>query len=281
MMQNYKVQNMQADDIEIACQWAKKEGWGPGIDDPMTFYQADPNGFFKGVVEDKIVSVGSMVCYDSNFAFSGLYIVHPNFRGQGFGLALTHKRLEYAGSRLIGLDGVVENVSMYQKIGYKPYHENHRFLIAKQEDTANHPHIISYQPGIETSLSEFDRQYFPAQRNSFLAAWCRQTHGHCLIYIGDSKIKGYGVIRTCHGPDKIGPLFAETPEIANLLLKALMSHSMSAEIYLDVPGNNSKAMALINHYKPQKVFSTIRMYRNGYPSINEAGIYGITTFELG
>ena len=121
MMQNYKVQNMQADDIEIACQWAKKEGWGPGIDDPMTFYQADPNGFFKGVVEDKIVSVGSMVCYDSNFAFSGLYIVHPNFRGQGFGLALTHKRLEYAGSRLIGLDGVVENVSMYQKIGYKPY----------------------------------------------------------------------------------------------------------------------------------------------------------------
>ena len=49
------------------------------------FYQADPNGFLVGMLDDEPIATGSAVIYDKQFAFCGLYIVKPAYRRQGLG----------------------------------------------------------------------------------------------------------------------------------------------------------------------------------------------------
>lgn len=83
------ISNMTLKDLEQVVTWAMQEGWNPGVQDAECFYQADATGFFKGEVNGELVAAGSAVIYDEDFAFCGLYIVAPEHRGRGYGLALT------------------------------------------------------------------------------------------------------------------------------------------------------------------------------------------------
>ncbi len=49
-MINYEIRPMKPDEMELAIDWAHKEGWNPGLNDAKCFYNADPNGFFVGLV---------------------------------------------------------------------------------------------------------------------------------------------------------------------------------------------------------------------------------------
>ena len=113
-MPKLHIRTMKQQWLSIAINWAKSEGWDPGLHDAELLYKADPNGFFVGEINKKIVAVGSAVNYDAHFAFCGLYIVAPEHRGKGYGLALTKHRLKYCGERNIGIDGVLENVEIYK-----------------------------------------------------------------------------------------------------------------------------------------------------------------------
>ena len=105
--------------IDFALKQAANEGWNPGHHDRDPFFAADPHGFFIAHLNNTPIAFASAVCYSDYFAFFGFYVVIPAYRGQGFGLKLTQKCLAYAGSRNIGLDGVLENEAIYAKIGFQ------------------------------------------------------------------------------------------------------------------------------------------------------------------
>ena len=115
--------------------WAGMEGWNPGLGDAACFYAIDPNGFFMGVLDGRPIARVSMPIYDDNFAFCGLYIVDPAYRGRGYGLALTKASLDYIGDRNAGLDGVEAMAEKYARLGYRRAHRSirHSFFIPKQQ----------------------------------------------------------------------------------------------------------------------------------------------------
>jgi hypothetical protein len=43
-----QIRRMTQDDVSIAVDWARQEGWNPGLRDAQCFFQCDPNGFFVG-----------------------------------------------------------------------------------------------------------------------------------------------------------------------------------------------------------------------------------------
>ena len=61
------------------------------------------------------------------FAFLGFYIVRPELRGRGFGLRLWQAGLAHAGSRAVGLDGVVAQQDNYRKSGFKLAYRSIRY----------------------------------------------------------------------------------------------------------------------------------------------------------
>ena len=280
-MSAYTIRRMSEPELAVAVEWAAREGWNPGLHDAELFFNADPTGFFAGEIEGQIVAVGSAVRYDDHFAFCGLYIVAPGFRGRGLGLALTEARLDYCGSRNVGIDGVLENVELYQRIGYRPFHRNHRYQVtaAAQPPAARGVARISDQD-VEQVLA-YDRLCFPAERAGFLKPWMAQPDGRALLARRGGAVAGFAVRRKCRSGHKVGPLFADDPATAHALFAALQEDIVGEALILDVPGNNASAMALASAFGMEEVFATVRMYQHGLPDVDHGRVYGITTFELG
>ncbi|MBE0366976.1 GNAT family N-acetyltransferase [Pseudoalteromonas aurantia] len=274
------IRTMLPHELKVAIEWARIEGWNPGLEDATLFYQADPEGFFVAELAGDIVAVGSAVRYDTHFAFCGLYIVAPEHRGKGYGLALTKHRLAYCGKRNIGIDGVLENVEIYQRVGYQPYYQNKRFQkCATAHDVSSTIQDVTVQH-IDAVIA-YDKQCFPAKRDMFLKGWLQQKNGKALCVIENGQVRGYAVRRQCVEGYKVGPLFADSKAVATQLLGALQQDIIGEIIILDVPENNPLAIELAIGEHMEVVFATSRMYQHGLPDIAHHKIYGITTFELG
>ncbi len=275
------IQRMSKEDITMAVNWAATEGWNPGLRDAECFYAADPQGFFIGKLSGKPIAVGSAIAYNDRFAFCGFYIIKPAYRGQGYGMQLTQTLLDYAGNRIIGIDGVLGMLNKYENIGFTVAHLNARYRSAGWYSFPVDKAIVDLCEVPFLDLLDYDKQYFPASRSTFLTSWITQTDCYSLAYLDKGKLSGYGVIKKCREGYKMGPLFSDSFAIADFLFRALVTKAGEPPFYLDIPKSNKNALQLVSKYKMEEVFSTARMYRNGNPNLNLDNIYGITTFELG
>ncbi len=281
--EKFSISQMSEKEInDIAIQWAKEEGWNPGLNDADCFYAQNPEGFFIGRLDSVPIGCCSATIYDNNFAFFGFYIVKQQYRHHGYGMEMTLHRLNYAGNRNIGLDGVLEMCSKYENIGFRTAHMNVRYQgKAVVEDTGDH-HLVPITDALRPILDSYDRLYFPAHRKAFLDCWLKPSVNRMAIaFMEDKAIKGYGVIRRCFNGYKIGPLFADSFEIAETILRELARFTKGEVFFLDIPEPNLTALRLVERYHMKPCFKTLRMYTKVPPNINLNNVFGITTFELG
>jgi GNAT superfamily N-acetyltransferase len=281
--EQYIIRNMTKDEVEsVAVEWAAKEGWNPGLHDTPCFYATDPKGFFVGLLGDEPISCISAVAYDQDFAFLGFYIVKPEHRGQGYGLKIWNAAIAYLQTQNIGLDGVVEQQANYKKSGFELTYSNIRYEGTAKLTTEQFPEVVPLSEVSFNDIAQYDTDLFPVPRPRFLQCWVKQPESLALAALQDGKVAGYSVIRKCRTGYKIGPLFADTKDVANKLFLALSNFvEPGTKIYLDTPEVNQAAVQLAESHGMQKVFGTARMYTKSQPDIDLNKVFGVTTFELG
>lgn len=276
------IRTMQLSDIELALDWAAREGWNPGLHDAICFAAADPEGFLVGSLNDQPVAALSVVKYGKDFSFLGLYIVAPEYRGQGYGWTLWQAGMQTLSGRTVGLDGVLAQQANYKKSGFQLAYRNIRFAGRSQALKLRQTNHIDLKSIPLESLCRYDERYFPAERSAFLKQWISQQGTIARGVLEGGELVGYGVIRPCREGFKIGPLFAERPEVAESLYSDLTGRLPDqTTIFLDVPEVNPAAVALAERHELQMVFETARMYAGSPPQVSLNGVYGVTTFELG
>jgi GNAT superfamily N-acetyltransferase len=284
MKSTFAVRIMRAGELELALEWARQEGWNPGIDDAPAFEQADSSGFFIGAIGEVPVGCISVVKYGEALAFLGLYMVHPEFRGRGYGKALWTRGMASAGNRVIGLDGVAEQQDYYRSVGFEVAYRTVRYGgIPKALDFgAQAVDVGAVTKDRLENLLRYDARIFPGLRYSFLSAWCGAPEKRKSFVIDSGRnIRGYGTIRRCFVGHKIGPLFADDPDAAAALLNALLPATKGGPVYMDVPVDNAEAIKLAEAMGLSPVFETARMYRGGAPEMALGRVFAVTTLELG
>ena len=277
----FAVRTMRRREVEVAVDWAAQEGWNPGNHDAEAFYAADPEGFFIAELDGEPIGSVSVVNYSATFAFAGLYILKPEYRNRGYGSRLFAAGMAHAGDRNIGGDGVLAMQEKYRtRSGFTLAYRNIRFEGAGGGNEPEGPGDIAGVPF--EPLAAYDARHFPASRPRFLAAWVRQEGACGRAVLGeDGDVAGYGVIRRCRHGYKIGPLFADTPEIAGEIFLALSAQASSGPVYLDVPEPNAAAVALAQRQGMVPVFETARIYTKAVPDLPLDEVFGVTSFELG
>jgi hypothetical protein len=179
-MKSLHIRPMTRADLDMAIDWAAAEGWNPGLHDADTFNAADPAGFLLGLLKTQPVAMISAVQYGMHFGFIGFYIVQPEFRERGHGIALWRAAMERLAGRTIGLDGVVAQQDSYRKSGFELAWNNVRYegvaCRCERPDSAGASLVPIEQATPE--LLEYDAAFFPDDRRRFVQHWVSARRSH-------------------------------------------------------------------------------------------------------
>ncbi|HKB05129.1 MAG TPA: GNAT family N-acetyltransferase [Gemmataceae bacterium] len=280
-LQDFRVRRMTAGEVGLIRDWAAAERWNPGTHDGAAFLAVDPDGFFLGLVGNRPVACVSCVRYGDGFGFLGQYIVRPEHRGRGYGLATWQTGMAHLAGRNVGLDGVLSQVGNYERSGFRfgNYH-------VRYAGTGGGERPRGLVPVAELpfeALADYDARCFPAPRQAFLRAWLNLPAAVALVALTGGRVAGYGVLRASADGHKVGPLFADDGDTAARLLAGLTATIPGRPYCIDVPDQTAQPAGgrLADEFGLTEVFRTARMYTGGEPAFDRARVFGVTTLELG
>ncbi len=296
MNETFSIRLISNNDIDKVTDWAKLEGFTPGFDDISIYKNTDKQGIWVGCLNNE--PIGSIACvkYNESYGFIGLFIVKKEFRNKGYGLRLWKHALNYLKEiDCIGLEAAPARLSDYQKWGFKQSSITNRWKlygfsnILKQNFYKDVKHDFKVVPGSEISSNAvliYDSQREPSPRPHFLNDWLKNSFGTVNALIDDNGMcHGFGRIRPCILQNnkqgwRIGPLLADTPPLAELLIRELVQ-GLETEILLDCPGLNPYANYLLSNLGFNEVSKTFRMYKGVQPPFPMNQVYGLACLELG
>jgi GNAT superfamily N-acetyltransferase len=273
------IRAMTSDEVALAVEWAAAEGWNPGLADAACFGSVDPAGFLICEFRGEPAATISAVNYDERFAFLGFYIVRPDLRGRGLGLRTWQAAIAHAGSRVIGLDGVVAQQDNYRKSGFALAYNNIRYggvAVGVRPRPGTIP--LSHVPS--DLIAQDDASVFPVARPEFVRTWTTAPGHVGQALVRGGRLAAWGVIRPCRRGRKIGPLVADNRADAEAIFAALVGPE-PGEVFLDVPQPNREAAALASAHGLSPVFETARMYSGPVRPVALNRVFGVTSFELG
>lgn len=270
---------MSRSDLSLTLDWAADEGWNPGLCDARPFRAADPQGFFLRRADGVPVSAISVVNHSADFSFLGLYICHPEWRGQGHGMAIWRHALLHAGARTVGLDGVVEQQGNYRKSGFVFAGSTLRY-----EGTARPDSLIGIRnvsPSDLSTIACIDWEATGIWRPTFLDAWTTNSKTRkTLVLSCEAEIVGFATYRKCRDGTKIGPIIAHDIRAALGLIGAVGKLVPKGKLIVDVPESNVALRRELEGLGYFVSFATARMYRGKLPC-NSPRLQAIATMELG
>lgn len=274
------VRRMTHTDLETVLDWAAAEGWNPGLDDAGAFLAADPEGFFMTERQGRPAAAISVVNHDADHAFLGLYICHPDFRGQGIGLALWTHALRHAGARSVGLDGVPAQQANYAKAGFAATGSTLRMEGAAPGQWARGG-LRRLQPGDAAALLALDAGAVGHQRPRFLQAWLAASPSRrTVVAEGTGGPVGFATARVCRAGGKIGPVIAPDTPTALALIDAAARVLDLDRVAVDVPQQNTPLLEALVAAGFAETFRTARMVRGPAP-VPSASLQAVATLELG
>lgn len=292
-----ELRRMRRSEFDVIMEWAAAEGWNPGLHDADCFWNADPEGFVAVEIGGELAAGGSIVSYGRRYGFMGFFIVRHDLRGRGIGRRLWHERKRLLLGRLdagapIGMDGVCAMEPFYARGGFVREHRELRFeaaasrpraTVAGPRTDAGHGDAAIAPIGdvsIEDAIA-YDALHFPGPRSSFMRRWLVQAGARSLVALSGGTISGLAMARPARTGMRIGPLFADSPGIAESLLARILDDCTGMPVQLDVPERNAAAMALAARHGMRGVFGCAKMTCGTPPALPWSRIFGVTSFELG
>ncbi|QBF32655.1 GNAT family N-acetyltransferase [Thalassococcus sp. S3] len=271
---------MDVSELEAVLTWAAEEGWNPGLADAAGFHAADQEGFFLTRVDGVPVASVSVVNHDPENAFLGLYLCHPDWRGQGLGLQTWQVAIAHAGSRSIGLDGVPEQEHNYRRSGFTKTGSSLRH--EGRLDGRPSPNVRSAAPTDTEFLINLDARANGYARRAFLNAWLQQKEDvrGTRVYLRDREICGFATWRQCQIGTKIGPLIAPDLSASIELISDIAALRPDGPLIIDTPEGNGALRRELELNGFSIPFVTARMFRGAIPD-TDATLQAIATMELG
>jgi ribosomal-protein-alanine N-acetyltransferase len=294
------IRPLEKSDIPFVTEWARREGFAPGRGDVAIYRNTDRQGLWVGWLGKERVGCIAGVRYNETYGFVGLFLVVPEQRGRGHGVALWRHALDHLQDLpCIGLEAAPDRVEDYAGWGFVPASPTHRWqrIGDGAEDGGDGGESAAAARGEgglrllegaaipERAVQWFDAQREPTPRPHFLGPWLQHQAGTVLALVdGEGACHGFGRIRPCllrRGEGwRIGPLLADTPAGARRLLCGLLRRHRGV-VLIDAPEANGSAAPLLRSLDFEVVSSTLRMVRGTPPAVPLNDVYGLACLELG
>jgi ribosomal protein S18 acetylase RimI-like enzyme len=229
-------------------------------------FSYEPDGCFVAEMYGRPVGNVFTVNY-GRFGWIGFLIVKSDFRRRGIGTVLMKQAMDYLLShrvRTVRLEAVLQIAGLYRRLGFMDEYESLRFVgdNVKTEFSSSHQvDAIEREEIIE--LSEFDAEYFGANRIRVLEKLYQDSPQGCFASASGSRITGYIMRREKEEGYTIGPWICSpgNPEIAQeLLIECLKTMGADRKVYVGVPAVNKTAVRTLESLGFRQYSKSIRMY---------------------
>jgi len=278
----FNIRLMTADDLSQALALSVAEGWNQTEKDWRLLLENPENICIVAEKDKKVAGTATALVHSGKIAWIGMVIVDKTLRGQGAGKMLMTQiieKLKHVES--VKLDATPAGQPLYQSLGFIDEYKIFRMTI-QSLDPFGHSHSEDVPVGIGEMVTEkksgkileeildFDEKIFGGNRKYLLGKLIESYPEKAFIASTRSSLKGYILGRDGIRFNYVGPLCADSFEIARTLisesLRSLIGSALIGKpVALDVPEKQHEFIKWLESegFVTQRHF--IRMYRNKNP----------------
>jgi GNAT superfamily N-acetyltransferase len=276
------VENMTPADFSFAVGLANTMGWDMAQQDFGLSLKLEPEGCF--VLFDNLSQVGISTCISfGKVGWFGNLVVDQTHRNQGGGMLLLQEAIDHMrknGVETIGLYSYRDLTRFYENFGFQ---SNTEFLVikGKTETPQIHEKLERITNRDVSAVIKFDEEFFHGNRKRLLAPILLNKKNHCYISKRNGGIDGYIASKRNDTMTEVGPLICRSGqnELAESLLKAVLTNSKDEGIFVCVPTANKTLLEALADFEIQESFRITRMFLG--TKVAESCIYIPESLERG
>ncbi|MCE9615775.1 MAG: GNAT family N-acetyltransferase [Lentisphaerae bacterium] len=253
-------------DIPAGVHLKSLAGWNQIDADWAMLLAAAPDGCFGMVHQGRVIGTVTTTTYGP-FAWIGMVLVDPAFRGMGIATRLMHAALTHLQAvETVKLDATPAGRGVYAKLGFVPEYGLQRLTQAAV------PAVTGDMDGVRPmeardleTVREVDLATFGGDRGSILRTLWEAAPDLCRVLESGGRITGYAFGRPGATFSQLGPLVAETADDAQRLGRAVLKALRGRSALVDVPDAQPAFHAFLGSlgFGVQRAFT--RMYRGANP----------------
>ena len=258
-----------------------RAGWNQSMADLHAMIAYDRKGIFISTYQfnDIDIPLGSGVSLPVNedLAWIGMILVHPELRRQGIAQTIMHACLAHARLKqnkiIVGLDATPLGKQVYDSLGFKDSCTIWRSIIS-----TNHVNLTTenydLKPFNFRSAVDYLNEIKYPERNAIIELLSRLPKAKNTMATSKQKVLGFVMSRPGRLMPFIGPLIANSPEVAKSLLTKVLNHwsNRSFEhVFIDIPEHHLNGSIFTNlkekmpmnnqQFSVNPVRSLVRMYQ--------------------
>ncbi len=235
-----QIRTMTEEDIPAGMRLKDIAGWNQTEADWRIFLNAGRDGCFVAEVDGVVRGTAATIVYGGRFAWVGMVLVDPEYRGHGIGTTLLNKCIEYLDSiqmPCIKLDATPLGKPIYEKLGFTSEYELERWTLKRRKEDLTgrgqmDPDESMPAPLLERVLKA-DREAFGADRSAILRAVHRAEPRFTDSVWNTDRIEGYAFGRRGSFADHLGPWIAKDEATGQRILDRFLAQSSREIVVTD------------------------------------------------
>lgn len=232
------IRKMNPTDLEQAMQLKDAEGWNQTLEDWELLLSGNPEQCLAGLIGGKVKATVTAITYDNQLAWIGMMLVDKSIRGKGIGKLLMRSIIEELGfCPTVKLDATPAGLPVYLKLGFTPEATIYR-MTGRNERWGNykqpHPNIRGIKSEDLPKILDYDSRIFGVSREGLFRDLLKRSPQSCRLFEKNNSVQGFTMGRTGTRYFQLGPLSADSPQVAIHLLELSLSQLKDSSVVVDV-----------------------------------------------
>ena len=276
-----EIRGMLDEDLPALMNLKESVGWNQTEWDWVQFLE---NKEYCYVAVDGETVIGTITAYsfDSKVAWIGMVIVNKLYRGKGISkrlLDLLIKKLK-VNHQVIKLDATPAGAPVYQKFGFVTERTFDRMVGRELNIDVKAEDLIKPINDMEPII-EMDLRVMNYSRERLLKALNERYPTYGLCQLVDNKLKGYLLGREGSNFNQLGPMIAQSDELARDLIQQAIKVNHLKSAVVDVNSDKHHLIQYLEEVGFKRERSFARMYLGSNINVDENAQYLITGPEFG
>ena len=281
------IRTMSRSDIPDGLRLCRASGWNQTERDWQHFLTAAPEGALVALEQDRVIGSVATLPYGP-FAWISMVLVDPDARRKGVGTLLLERGLLLSPDAVTArLDATPAGEALYRRLGFTDEYRLARWFLDASPvtvtgDSQGPATVRPIARGDWAAILDTDASVFGASREHLLERLIADAPEYAWAAYHDDRLQGYVFGRHGFLREHVGPIIAESTEVAEQLLDACLNAHPGRAVFLDAPEDQQQWRAALVKRGFAIERPLLRMYRGRLATPGQPSrIYAITGPEFG